>query len=67
MVGARPASSDERKGAEGGIDGRLYFHDEVMGGASKQIILSVRGGKTDVAHVRDLVGVLDRSGRRSAS
>lgn len=67
MVGARPASSDERKGAEGGIDGRLYFHDEGMGGASKQIILSVRGGKTDVAHVRDLVGVLDRSGRRSAS
>jgi len=60
LVGARPASSDERKGADGGIDGRLYFHDEGAGGASKQIILSVKGGKTDVTHVRDLVGVLDR-------
>ncbi|MBK6767824.1 MAG: restriction endonuclease [Ardenticatenales bacterium] len=60
LVGARPASSDERKGADGGIDGRLYFHDEGTGGASKQIILSVKGGKTDVTHVRDLVGVLDR-------
>ena len=60
LVGARPASADERKGADGGIDGRLYFHDEGTGGASKQIILSVKGGKTDVTHVRDLVGVLDR-------
>lgn len=60
LVGARPASTDERKGADGGIDGRLYFHDEGAGGASKQIILSVKGGKTDVTHVRDLVGVLDR-------
>lgn len=60
LVGARPASSDERKGADGGIDGRLYFHDEGTGGTSKQIILSVKGGKTDVTHVRDLVGVLDR-------
>jgi len=60
LVGARPASSDERKGADGGIDGRLYFHDEGTGGASKQIILSVKGGGVGVKDVRELSDVVRR-------
>ena len=48
-----------RRGADKGIDGRLYFHDDGSG-KSKQIILSVKGGHVEHSHVRDLRGVLDR-------
>lgn len=59
LVGARIATS-ARKGADRGIDGRLYFHDD-KSGRSKQIILSVKAGENvNVSHVRDLRGVLDR-------
>lgn len=58
LVGARPAEG--KKGADQGIDGRLYFHDEAEGGKTKQIIFSVKAGHTNAAHVRDLRGVVDR-------
>jgi DNA modification methylase len=57
LVGARP--TEQRKGADRGIDGRLYFHDE-PGGKTKQIILSVKSGNVTVKDIRDLRGVLDR-------
>lgn len=57
LVGARPV--EQKKGADKGIDGRLYFHDE-PGGKTKQIILSVKAGHITVSHVRDLRGVIDR-------
>ena len=56
LVGARPV--EQKKGADKGIDGRLYFHDEPK--KTKQIIFSVKAGHTSVPHVRDLRGVLDR-------
>lgn len=58
LVGARP--NEQKKGADRGIDGRLYFHDEGTGGATKQIVFSVKAGKITPAHLRDLAGVLDR-------
>jgi len=58
LVGARPA--DQKKGSDKGIDGRLFFHDEAAGGKTKQVIFSVKAGHTTSAHVRDLVGVIDR-------
>jgi adenine specific DNA methylase Mod len=58
LVGARPAGQ-VRRGADKGIDGRIYFHDDDAG-KSKQIILSVKGGHVEHSHVRDLRGVLDR-------
>lgn len=58
LVGARPV--EQKKGADQGIDGRLYFHDEPRGGKTKQMVLSVKAGHTSVAHVRDLRGVIDR-------
>ncbi len=58
LVGARPV--EQKKGADKGIDGRLYFHDEAEGGKTKQIIFSVKAGKTSVPHLRDLRGVIDR-------
>ncbi len=58
LVGARLA--EQKKGADKGIDGKLYFHDEVEGGKTKQVVLSVKAGHTNVSHLRDLRGVLDR-------
>ena len=58
LVGARPA--EQKKGADQGVDGRLFFHDESESGKSKQIIFSVKAGKTGPDHVRDLRGVVER-------
>ena len=57
LVGARPV--EQKKGADRGIDGRIYFH-EGTAEKTKQIILSVKAGHVTVAHLRDLRGVLDR-------
>ncbi len=57
QVGARPA--EQKKGADRGIDGRLYFHDDESG-QSKQIIFSVKAGGVSVPQIRDLAGVLGR-------
>jgi hypothetical protein len=56
-VGARPAEG--KKGADLGVDGRIYFH-EGEAGKTKQIILSVKAGKLHAPYVRDLRGVIDR-------
>jgi len=56
LVGARPVEG--KKGADKGIDGRLYFHDEPK--ATKQIVLSVKAGALHATYVRDLRGVLER-------
>ncbi len=58
LVDARPV--EERKGADRGIDGRLYFHVD-NSGKTKQIIFSVKAGQNiNVAYVRDLRGVIER-------
>jgi site-specific DNA-methyltransferase (adenine-specific) len=59
LVGARP--TEQKKGADRGIDGRLYFHDDVNA-TTKQVVFSVKAGNTGVAHVRDLRGVIEREG-----
>jgi DNA modification methylase len=56
LVGARPV--EEKKGADKGIDGRIYFH--VGDAHTRQIILSVKAGKLHATYVRDLRGVVDR-------
>jgi site-specific DNA-methyltransferase (adenine-specific) len=58
LVHARPV--EQKKGADRGIDGRLYFHDEPSGGSTKQVIFSVKAGKTGAAHARDLRAVIER-------
>lgn len=57
LVHARPV--EQKKGSDKGIDGRIYFHEEA-GGKTRQVIFSVKAGHSNVAHVRDLRGVLDR-------
>ncbi|MGA3333278.1 MAG: DNA methyltransferase [Terracidiphilus sp.] len=58
QVYARP-TEPIKKGADRGIDGRLYFHDDESG-KSKQIVFSVKAGGVTVSQVRDLRGVLER-------
>lgn len=56
LVGARPVEG--KKGADKGIDGRLYFHDDPK--TTKQIVFSVKAGAMHAAYVRDLRGVMER-------
>ncbi|MCI0342889.1 MAG: restriction endonuclease [Planctomycetales bacterium] len=60
LVGAR--SADIKKGADRGVDGRLYFHDEKGSAKTKEIVFSVKGGHTGAGDVRDLRGVVEREG-----
>jgi site-specific DNA-methyltransferase (adenine-specific) len=57
LVGARP--EEQKKGADRGIDGRRTFF-EGKDRHPEQIIISVKGGHTNSAHVRDLVGTMKR-------
>jgi hypothetical protein len=59
LVGARPV--EEKKGADKGIDGRLYFRDDPKVPA-KQVILSVKAGTVHRAYVHELRGVVEREG-----
>jgi DNA modification methylase len=56
LVGARIAGSD-KKGGDGGFDGRLYFHD-APNGPTRQIILSVKAGNLVPTYVDALFGVV---------
>ena len=58
LVGGQPYS-EEKKGADTGIDGLLYFQDEKD--KFKKAIISVKGGKNvHVDMIRDLCHVVDR-------
>ena len=57
LVGARPV--EQKKGADQGIDGRIYFH-EGDSRRTQQIIISVKAGKLHAPYVRDLRGVVER-------
>ena len=58
LVGARPV--EQKKGADHGIDGKIFFRDDPRAAKPEQIILQVKAGKPGVDQVRDLRGVLDR-------
>jgi site-specific DNA-methyltransferase (adenine-specific) len=55
---ARPFQ--EKKGADTGIDGVLYFVDDK--GAPKKVVIQVKSGKVGVKEVRDFRGVMEREG-----
>jgi len=61
LVGARPA--EEKKGADQGIDGQLYFFpDRSEAGQPEEILFSVKSGNTGPSDVRDLGGTVQRQG-----
>jgi DNA modification methylase len=54
-------TKETKRGADHGIDGRIYFHpDGAQKGTSKQIIISVKSGDVGVHHVRELSDVVRR-------
>ena len=58
LVDSQPFQG-KKKGADGGIDGLIYFQDAP--GGHKKAIVSVKGGQNvSVAMIRDLVGVVER-------
>jgi site-specific DNA-methyltransferase (adenine-specific) len=60
LVGARVAvASPAKKGADKGIDGKIIFEGDKIG-VFENVVISVKGGKTGSAHVRDLKGVVER-------
>lgn len=57
LIEAQPYGG-KRKGADGGIDGLIYFRSDTK--TTERAIVSVKGGGVNVSMVRDLKGVLDR-------
>jgi len=58
LVGARPAENEKKKGADKGIDGYIYFHDEPQ--KTKKIIIQVKSGHVNPGQIRDLRGTIER-------
>ena len=60
LVEAQPFQG-KKKGADGGIDGLIYFADVENGKpVTRRVIVSVKGGGVTVNQIRDLKGVLER-------
>ena len=57
LIDAQPYGG-KKKGADGGIDGLIYFRSDSK--TTERAIVSVKGGGVSVPMVRDLKGVLDR-------
>ena len=61
LVGARPV--EEKKGADGGVDGKILFRDHPDPKQKPQaIVFSVKGGGIGVKDVRELSDVVRRTG-----
>ena len=58
LLEAQP-QSEQRRGADRGIDGLLYFIDGPKRSTQK-IVVQVKGGRVTVSQVRDLIGVVER-------
>jgi site-specific DNA-methyltransferase (adenine-specific) len=60
LVGARPAEGDQKRGADGGTDGVLFFRDPKTKKQTR-IVVQVKGGKNiSVKDIRDLARVVER-------
>ncbi|MGK7870858.1 DNA methyltransferase [Falsiroseomonas sp. E2-1-a20] len=57
LVEAQPYGG-KKKGADGGIDGIIYFRSDAK--TTERAVVSVKGGGVSVPMIRDLKGVLDR-------
>ena len=54
-----PKTKGQKRGADSGIDGIIYFLDDDQIHARK-VVIQVKGGHVGVHHVRDLKGVMER-------
>lgn len=60
LVDAQPVGGVRKKGADAGIDGKITFSD--VGGAVREVLVSVKSGHVNVAQLRDLHGTMEREG-----
>ncbi len=58
LVGARPAKSEQKKGADEGIDGYIYFHDDPKKKEAKEVIIQVKSGHVGSGMIDDALKVL---------
>jgi DNA modification methylase len=58
LVGARP--TEVKRGADKGIDGRIFFQSGEKAGKNSQVIISVKGGTLKADDLRALAGVVER-------
>jgi adenine specific DNA methylase Mod len=57
LIDAQPYK-DKKKGADGGIDGQIFFDD----GSLRKILISVKGGmNVSVSMIRDLIGTINNN------
>ena len=59
LLAAQPQDKERRRGADGGLDGLLYFV-EAPRRAVRKIVIQVKGGRVSVAQIRELAGVMER-------
>ncbi|MFO7900317.1 MAG: DNA methyltransferase, partial [Planctomycetota bacterium] len=59
LIGARPAASDRKKGADKGIDGSFNFIDDKKGTA-RTVLIQVKSGKVGARDIRDFKGTIER-------
>lgn len=57
LIKARPAQN--KKGADQGMDGVLFFHDEARK-AAKKVVIQVKSGHVQSSYIRDLRAVVAR-------
>jgi len=58
LIKARPADK-QKKGADRGVDGVLFFIDEARKGA-KKVVVQVKSGHVQASYIRDLSRVVER-------
>lgn len=63
MIGARPVQEERKKGADSGIDGKIFFR-ESDNGPVRTMVIQVKSGKLTLSAVRDFNGVIEREKAR---
>jgi site-specific DNA-methyltransferase (adenine-specific) len=58
-IGARPLSEERKKGADAGIDGKLFFREK-QNGPVKTIVIQVKSGGLKLSEIRDFAHVIGR-------
>jgi site-specific DNA-methyltransferase (adenine-specific) len=58
-IGARPVSEERKKGADSGIDGKLFFREK-ENGPIKTLVIQVKSGALKLSEVRDFGRVIER-------
>ena len=59
MIGARPVQEERKKGADSGIDGKLFFREK-ENGPVKLMVIQVKSGALKLSEVRDFAHVIER-------